>query len=251
MKLRFVSLTGADNTVKPEDLANLSKKYPFVEWAILFSQSKSGTSPRYPSLDWVRELVAVAKTTKMNLAAHLCGKWVDDVMRGNFSFLKDEEISSVFQRIQLNLGKDRLQTAVKSPQFLQTIRSMDENETVILGGNIQYIKVDAPFFLDHGLLPLFDASGGRGILDSKWPSPFVHNNEVLFCGYAGGLGPDNVAKEIENIASVVDVAVAGKDPIIWIDMESKLRSGSKIKDSFDLEKCEAVLQLASKWVESV
>jgi phosphoribosylanthranilate isomerase len=84
--------------------------------------------------------------------------------------------------------------------------------------------------LNHEVL--FDASGGRGIL-GDWHSPIPGK----ICGYAGGLGPDNVLQELEKISAICNKP-------FWIDMEGKLRTD----DKFDLTKCVAVLdQIDSKY----
>jgi hypothetical protein len=46
------------------------------------------------------------------------------------------------------------------------------------------------------------------------------------------------------IQEVQRIAAAAGDMTIWIDMETKLRTG----DKFDLEKCEMVLQVTRPWV---
>lgn len=237
MKIKYVTLTGADDSIDPADLIPLTKQYPFVEWAILFSQSKLGVE-RYPSLDWVDELVEeVAPNRQINLSAHLCGKWCEDALKGEITFLREGTYDKAFNRVQLNMGKDRLQLAVKSKPLIDA--TMRVRQPVIFGGNYKYVSVSGRFFEDTSLFPLFDASGGRGVETKEWPKPFLGSDGApIFCGYAGGLGPDNVAAELERIADV-----AG-DMTIWIDMETKLRTGEK----FDLEKCERVLQVTRPWV---
>lgn len=236
MFIKYVTLTGADDSIAPSDLIPLTEKYPFVEWGILFSQNKSGVE-RYPSLYWVDSLVdSVAATHKINLAAHLCGKWADDALKGEITFLRDDRYRRAFQRIQLNLGKDRLKTAIGSEDLRRAKEVVKQQ--VMLGGNYGVVRPDPDYFIRARVSPLFDASGGRGILTLNWPKPLEYSQCKLFCGYAGGLGPDNIADELKRIEEVVG------DGHIWIDMESRLRTGEK----FDLEKCERVLQVAQQYV---
>lgn len=241
MKLKYVTLTGADDTVKQEQLIALSKRYPFVEWAILFSQSKSGVS-RYPSHDWADQLVS-STNLGCNFSAHLCGKWVDDVMAGEVTFFRDEKYDDFFQRYQLNMGESRLKSALES---LKVINAVDRvNKPVIFGGNYEGIDANTTLttmMFHRQIFPLFDASGGKGIKAKTWPKPFVSEYDTpLFCGYAGGLKPETLAEELKKIEDVVG------DECIWIDMESGLRTKSGKKDIFDLEKCEQVLQVAEAW----
>ena len=76
---------------------------------------------------------------------------------------------------------------------------------------------------------LFDASRGCGIERSDWPVPLPGTH----CGYAGGLGPDNLATQLTRIQ-----AAAG-DYAYWIDMEGKLRTP---EDLFDIGRAEACLR---------
>ena len=60
--------------------------------------------PRYPSLDWIKELVRLAEDYHypLKLSAHLCGRWVRDfVIDGRFSWIQ-EKLGAPFQRVQLN-----------------------------------------------------------------------------------------------------------------------------------------------------
>jgi phosphoribosylanthranilate isomerase len=75
---------------------------------------------------------------------------------------------------------------------------------------------------------LIDDSGGRGISPSIWSAP--HTSKQI--GFAGGLGLDNLAGELEKIH-----AVAGTGS--WVDMEGKLRT----HDLFDLDKAEACINI--------
>lgn len=237
MKLKFVTLTGADDKTDVNQMKVLSEKYPFAEWAILFSQAKSGTA-RYPSYDWVENSLPVL--IGCNLSAHLCGKWVDDANKGRITFLNDDLMAGFFGRIQLNMAKDRL---LKVLNWQTNFWDCVFDKPIILGGPFQKYKIHIPAdaFLLHEVSPLFDCSGGRGILTEDWPKPVLDEyGKPLFCGYAGGLGPENIEEELLKIEKVVG------DVEIWVDMESKLRNH---KDEFDLEKCEQVLSIAKRWAK--
>lgn len=235
MKLRCVTLTGADDRTNPEDLATISVKYSFVEWAILFSQSKAGV-PRYPSLDWVLHFVECADRNSMQLSAHLCGKWVDDAMSGNLTFLKNYDFN--FNRIQLNLSRDRLQQAIGSSVWHCDFKG----KQIIFGGPYQKTNLSFPIekYAQFNVSPLFDTSGGRGLEPSIWPKPFEFDGSTLLCGYAGGLGPANIREHLDKLAEVVG------DAEIWVDMESSIRTN----DEFDLNKCEQVLEIVNGWLKN-
>lgn len=237
MNIKYVTLTGADDSVSPVKLVTLSKKYPFVEWGILFSTSRIGTS-RYPSLEWIDELVSFAKANSMNLSAHFCGAFVRQALNGHISFLEGDRFSK-FQRVQFNLGSKGLSEALSNETFINAQKSIDK--TVILGGNYEDAKIDTNFLLSNLICPLFDASGGNGLESKEFPEPFkCRKGFSVTQGYAGGIGPENIISKAFEIKKVIETNAP-----IWIDMESKIRAD----DKFDLDKCEDVLSQISYWVD--
>jgi phosphoribosylanthranilate isomerase len=87
---------------------------------------------------------------------------------------------------------------------------------------------------------LYDASCGKGVVPSSFPPP--PSNPDIPCGYAGGIGPDNVAE----ILTMVGQAAGGKP--VWIDMESSLRVAVSDKfvsdqDQFSINKCFACIKV--------
>jgi len=237
MKIKYVTMTGADDNTSIDGMHDLSGKYPFVEWGILFSQSKAGVA-RYPSLDWLDN----DRFFDMNCSAHLCGKWVDDVVKtGQITFLNDDLMDEIFNRVQLNLNQGRLRKAFSDDNRL-IWDAVSCSKPVMIGGNYAddiFSLFDVRDFFLTESHPLFDASGGRGVDQDTWPAPLGCNNTTLLCGYAGGLGPDNLQEKLEVLSGIVG------DAEIWIDMETKLRT----KDEFDLKKCEQVLKITESWMQ--
>ena len=91
---------------------------------------------------------------------------------------------------------------------------------------------------EHGVdaVGLFDTSGGIGRLPDHWP----HSNN-RYCGYAGGLGPENLEEQL------VKISEACGDMPIWIDAETKLRSDDD--HQFMLDKVERFLEIAEPYVQ--
>lgn len=81
--------------------------------------------------------------------------------------------------------------------------------------------------------PLFDKSGGAGILPNEWPVA------EGYAGYAGGLSPDNVEHELMRIQE------ARNGYPVWIDAETKLRSDDD--KVFELYKVEEFVTRAYPW----
>lgn len=238
MKLDRVTFTGADDSIDPSDLIPISEAYPFVEWGIL-KMDFSGYSTRFPSQDWIDQLVEVAPAS-MNLCLHLCGSPVLRVFsRGEFNY------SPKFKRSQLNFhGSSILKHFPDAGNTLQKITSAREGFSFILqcdGVNDRYVKELA--YASNSITPLFDTSSGAGVTPSFFGESWPKLWEGIYCGYAGGLGPNNLPDELVNhIQPAVDkVDLNGR---IWIDMETKVFT----KGQFDLGKCVQVLESVKEYV---
>lgn len=175
----------------------------------------------------------------MALAAHLCGERVNEILRGDDTFVQQVATAWGFQRIQINAtavnGVDTSDMASKVPLVAKVLQAFPNVEFIL-----QKNEETAPLcqgLLDIGLprnvSMLVDESKGTGVAASHWPAP-TDDYEI---GYAGGIGPTNVRQVLNAIGQVVP---PGRS--IWIDMESSLRSIKNDRDIFDLDKCFAVIQ---------
>lgn len=197
-----ITFTGIDPGCSRADLFALLAVDRRIELGILYSESRAG-SGRYPHFDWIRDTAGEidAAFGSGRVALHICGKAVKNFIRGFHLQLN----TWAFERIQLNGKFDNSDAG-------SLRRMMGE------GDAYKYItQFDAnPELHDFCRRPshqvLFDSSGGRGILREEWPKALPDH----VCGYAGGLGPDNLRAELPRIA-----AVAG--PNYWVDMEGSLR----------------------------
>lgn len=231
MHLDRVTITGADDSVEVEALIDLTNKYPFVEWGILFSAKHQG-GPRYPSESWLQKLNGNARYLP-GLSAHLCGKWVRDIVEeGEPSWWKAfPALSKRFERVQLNFHG---QYHKAGRGFVGAIKRLPNEEFIL-----QHDGVNDATILELGaklpVVPLFDRSGGAGVVPAAWPAPIWK-----YQGYAGGLGPENIEDEIHRILDVVG------DSRIWIDMETRVRTSND--EVFDLAKVESCLKKASIFV---
>jgi hypothetical protein len=219
MPLHTVTFTGPDDRTDPADLARLARRYPFVEWAILWTPLRSGKA-RCPTDAWVAEFVRVCADVRKSI--HLTDADVDLWLAGDPRILAK---AAPFERAQLNFDQSR---TPRDPDVLA--RGMARRAPVVIlqqhEGNAFMIETmrqrGAPFEV------LFDASSGKGVRPDAWPAPIPG----VPCGYAGGLGPKTIAAELPRI----DAAAAGP---FWIDMASSVRDPAD--DSFSLSACEAVL----------
>lgn len=221
INLKFCSLTGADGAVDPAALRDVSREFPFVEWAILLLPAQQG-NPRCPTTGWIEKFKSVCADT--HKAMHLCD---DAFLQFMESGAEVREVMTGFRRIQLNLKFGNLEGKYDPADLVARIKESPEWEFII-----QYTPEKA-FLLkmledvpNHAVL--FDASAGRGISPDRWDPPIAGH----FCGYAGGIGPENIAENLRQIGDVTQGIPT------WIDMESRIRTD----DKFDFAKVRTVLE---------
>jgi len=210
---RFITFTGADDDTDIEEMIELAKIYP-IEWGILFSPTRRG-SPRYPSIDWVTELVTGEHA--LRLSAHLCGGYSRGVLERGYTDV-DLIVESRFARAQVNTA-DRRAGSLDVQRWAAGI-----NVQPIIYPAVEEKAARLRFFLSA-------ASGGHGIVPQAWPSP-PPMMESTFVGYAGGLRPENVATHLKCIAELASD--------YWLDMESGVRDED---DQFSLSRCRRVCEI--------
>lgn len=205
----FITFTGVDDATDAVELLRLADDYP-VEFGLLFSPKRQGIEPRYPRLSTIEWLLS---EVPLRWAAHLCGADAREVIDTGAS--RHDALMQVFARAQINTADPK----VMPSQIGNWAASRGLRAILQCRGD------DFPRVASVDVL--FDASGGRGIVPSNWPAA----TRATFCGYAGGLRPDNVAKAVS--------AIARGAAHYWIDMESGVRDE---RDLFSIAKCRAVCE---------
>lgn len=192
MKSERITLTGADEHTDIDELLELANRHPAVEIGLLYTATPEGR-PRYPSLPW---LLQAASALSGRVAIHVCGA-------GARSALQSGDLRSLLRhapRVQVNgqlyCGEAEL-LALKVGTLITQHNAVNQSLLIVRARN-------------HDLL--VDSSGGRGLSPADWTPPVTSKN----VGFAGGMGPDNLATELARIQSV---AKSGS----WADMEGKLR----------------------------
>jgi hypothetical protein len=153
----------------------------------------------------------------MNFSLHVCGHWVREICKGNWTPLiaHHPQILAKYRRVQLNfhaythsLGEQFFEEAkrVSLERQWQLIFQVDGVNDHLMS-NAQAAGINA--------VPLYDKSGGAGVVPEQWPQQMAG----MYSGYAGGLGPDNVLEQLTLIENV-----AMQHGTIWIDMERRVRT---------------------------
>lgn len=248
MKLDRVTITGADDSIEPNDLIALTEEFPFVEWGILASESSTGRRTRYPSWEWMIMLQSLASKHPMKLSLHLCGKWVRQLLLGHRSESLTDAALFLFQRSQLNFHAENAKCDQRG--FCKALETFGDREIIFqIDGNSGNAHMESLWDeCDRtntriNSVSLFDISGGAGILPGEWPKPtfMIDDETYAYHGYAGGLGPDNLQEQIPLIGE------AAGDARFWIDMETKVRSDNDRR--FDLDKVRQCLEIAKPFIK--
>jgi hypothetical protein len=199
MNIERITLTGADERTDIDALVQFAHRFPEVELGLLYTATPEGR-PRYPSRDW---LARAAAALSGRVAIHVCGGGARrELLEGRMS-----DLTRHAPRIQVN-GLIEVEEAERLAALVATLITQ-HNEA-----NSHLLQVRAR---NHALL--VDASGGRGVSPDLWQPPSTDKAT----GFAGGMGPANLATEYQRIAGVAK-------PGAWSDMEGKLR----VEDWFSL-----------------
>lgn len=204
----FIAFTGVDRAEIVAEMLALSRHYP-IEWGVLVDDDKTD-EPLFADAELRGALLAAPG---LAYAAHVCGEQARLIANDPNNVTID---LTRFQRVQVNhsFSGSNAEQVANTIRFgrMRTVRTMLQS----LG----------EFPADSRLDWLFDTSFGTGKAPERWP---VLNPDGPFCGFSGGIKPDNV----------IDVLTAINAPEgaqYWIDMESGVRTNGWL----DLAKVEAV-----------
>jgi hypothetical protein len=226
IKPKFITFTGIDARTDVERVEYLSMTYP-VEWGILFSERNQGKVNRYPALTDLIHLMGSPILNKgLNLSAHICGRYSRTIMEQGADIPIEFFLRAGFARTQINVadGETMVHGDIRPERAADFAKAIRADKAIV--------QCRGNFPDDPRVDWLFDVSGGAGIQPKSWDAHALTSS--AFCGYAGGIGPDNVVDILERISWTHP---EGKP--FWIDMEGNIRNDA---DWLDLDKCEAVLR---------
>jgi hypothetical protein len=185
-----ITLTGIDELTDFGDIRALLTRG--AELGILYTETPEGRH-RYPSIKWMVELF---RAVPGRYALHVCGR----AARAHLLAGDRPMLTMPVQRIQINgiVGDDEIYHACTLFRDWKIITQSHSGNSVNIGCENHQVLVDG--------------SGGRGISPGVWVRPTTPRD----VGFAGGLGPHNLADQLPRIS---DMAC---DPW-WVDMEGRLR----------------------------
>lgn len=228
-----ITFTGFDDQTDIGRLIEISARHPTVEWGVLVPMKGRG---RWPSRVAVEKLIARAAMAPhlVQLAGHLCEPIVADVLAGRSRVV--DAVGYAFDRIQLNTHGATMERA---EDWLHPMYEDDREFILQLDGVTSPLLVEDIGRLEQGrrerspFSGLFDLSHGAGVLPEGWPALSTMARPLRWYGYAGGLGPHNMAEQLPKIED------AAEGFAYWIDMETHVRTDGR----FDLDKVERVLEI--------
>lgn len=230
MNLARVTITGADDNTSVTQLLDLSDEYEFVEWGILVSRSQAG-GYRFLSERWMEQLASEASPNVM-ISMHLCGDWVRQLLMGVLDWSNTPGLRYYAQRIQINTHAIPHLTKI---DMFNNMEQLGDREFIMQAdGVMDHLAYAGPKYGVNCSI-LFDTSHGAGISPTSWPRQI----DGFYCGYAGGIGPQNIAEELKKIEALA------KRPY-WIDMESRVRS--RDDSVLQIAKIRSVLSYCSKFI---
>lgn len=188
-----ITLSGLDESVSISQIKQLLE-HPKVEFGLLFTMTPEGRN-RYPSQEWIE---ATARLTADRCSIHICGRGARQALLSE----QLEDLTMPAARIQIN--------GILTCEEVEQACALYPDHTIITQYHPRNAHLLSVAAKNHALL--IDASGGEGVSPSAWIRPKTKKD----VGFAGGLGPSNLSRQLPNIA-------AEASGTWWIDMESSLR----------------------------
>lgn len=229
MSFLGVTFTGVDETADVEGLKEIRSHYFTVEWGLRLAGERQGRAAGFPGIEWICKL-----PPGLNLSAQLWGKSVADFLQGDDTELmtKYGEVWSLFRRIQINStdGIDQVDLS-----GLTRLIAKNADKQIILRICDRNLEVaDALVAQGISCSTLFDESEVQEPAQKKWPKGV---KRFAGCGYAGGLGPDNIYKQLTPILNAAQTAERW-----WVEIDSSLRVKEHDQEVFSLASCKRTIR---------
>lgn len=248
MNLRYITCSDIREDVPVRDAIELLNISPKVELGI--QAHPSAMSRGMPRFEWFTELIRKSREANAlcNIALHVNYDWCSKICNNpNWGF--PSELSQYIGRVpygkseplirrwQFNIGDSTHGFDAEKLASFTKLRSPLHEFIFPYNDKTRNYVSDLSEFKRSRFSLFYDSSYGIGKLPEKWSAPVYKNRPM---GYAGGLGPDNVADNLEKIA-----AVCPQNYTTWIDAEGQLmKPGTR---QFDIERAARYVQNALDW----
>lgn len=247
MKISTITCSDPREDTSVDKLIEFMNEFSDVEIAVQASEAKIGMGT--PRRVWFDELLHAVRNNprRLNLAMHVNMEYCEKFSNGEipadlapwFFAVRSDDMQPVIKRWQINYSGSKcsinpyrvmdMMGKYLDHEFIMQHNSTNASNMVLQ--RLQKIGTWIKFSV------LYDASGGAGKLPTQWHAPYAHYKT----GYSGGLGAENIAMQLDNIATV-----AG-DRIVWIDAEGKLKiPGTK---TFDIARAREYVLAANQWIK--
>ena len=229
MSFLGVTFFGVDETADVERLKEIRSHYFTVEWGVGLAVERQDREAGFPGVDWIGKLAP-----ELNLSAQLSGKGASAFLKGDDTDLmtKYGKVWSLFRRIQINStdGIDR----VDFPGLTQLIAKNPDKQIILRIRDRNLEVADALVAQGLSCSTLFHESEILEPVQKKWPKGL---KRFAGCGYAGGLGPDNIYKQLTPILNAAQSAERW-----WVEIDSCLRGKEHDPDVFSLASCKRTIR---------
>lgn len=233
-----VTIVGADDSIPPEELFNITNEFPFVEFGI--NVAPGPPSPRFPSQRWLDLLAAACHRSTANkniaVAGHISGPWVGEIFQGKWPYPgPGSDFSSIVSRWQLNTNGIGHQYNIKKLVKVLKYQNAVAGEIVFQhdGKNTAAIETCQAEGVRLSLLSRIPNS--RGI---QAPSPPPHLGGQN--GYAGELSSANLESRLRALEPF-------NEGPVWLAVETHMRTDRD--KQFSLTRVREFLTIAKAWIK--
>jgi hypothetical protein len=193
-----VSIMGVDDSVAPEDLADISQKYPFVEWGVNLC-SNCVMMPSYPSDEWLEELLSYAD--RIRLRGVLRGRWERDILAGNLSLkVEKPKLWDALHRIQVDIRRGH-------KNLIESLQLIPDKEAVLEAAHPQSIiigaQLNAHLLLPRDKLFMFPGYCGYSLMDGD--VELACGRHDLFWINVDGFRSDGITMDLLKVEEVLDL----------------------------------------------
>ena len=229
MSFLGVTFVGVDETADVERLKEIRSHYFTVEWGLWLAGERPDRAAGFPGIEWICKL-----PSGLNLSAQLWGKSAVDFLRGDDTELMTDygQVWSLFRRIQINStdGIDQVDLS----GFSRLVAKNADKQIILRVRDRNLEVADALVAQGISCSTLFDESEAQEPAQKKWPKGL---KRFAGCGYAGGLGPDNIYKQLTPILNAAQSAERW-----WVEIDASLRAKEHDQEVFSLASCKRTIR---------